>query len=221
MAVSGNARPMKYIIFPDPELADDDGLLAFGGDLKPETLLQAYSSGIFPWSVKPISWWSPDPRAIFELATFKPSTRMARMYRSGKFFFSIDKRFTDVMRGCAQSAPGRETTWISPEFISAYSKLHQLGHAHSVEVYSGERLVGGVYGVAVGGFFAGESMFSEISNASTMGLIYLFNHLKSRGFELFDSQVLTPHTLRLGAVEISRAQYLVRLKDAINKKCLF
>ncbi|PKL39493.1 MAG: leucyl/phenylalanyl-tRNA--protein transferase [Candidatus Riflebacteria bacterium HGW-Riflebacteria-1] len=212
---------MKYINFPDPELADDDGLLAFGGDLEPETLLQAYSSGIFPWSVNPISWWSPDPRAIFELATFKPTTRMARMYRSGRFSFSTDARFTDVMRGCACSAPGRETTWISPEFVRAYTKLHRLGHAHSVEVYCAEKLVGGVYGVALGGFFAGESMFSDVSNASTMGLLYLFKHLKNRGFELFDSQVLTPHTSRLGAVEISRAQYLQRLNTAIKKNCFF
>ena len=212
---------MNQILFPDPELADDDGLLAFGGDLKPDTLLQAYSAGIFPWSVKPISWWSPDPRAIFELDRFRLSTRMARLYRSGRFAFSIDKCFVEVMHGCARPAPGRETTWISPEFIRAYSRMHELGHAHSIEVLSGGQLVGGIYGIAIGGLFAGESMYSAVSNASTMGLMFLINHLNSRGFQLFDSQVLTPHTSRLGAVEISRAQYLARLKAAINLKCMF
>ncbi|MBU1108377.1 MAG: leucyl/phenylalanyl-tRNA--protein transferase [Candidatus Riflebacteria bacterium] len=212
---------MNQILFPDPELADDDGLLAFGGDLRPETLLQAYSSGIFPWSVKPISWWSPDPRAIFELDKFRPSTRMARLYRSGRFSFSIDKNFEEVMHGCARPAPGRETTWISPEFIRAYSRMHELGYAHSVEVWSGGKLAGGIYGVAIGGVFAGESMFTVVSNASTMGLIFLINHLNSQGFKLFDSQVLTPHTSRLGAVEISRAQYLTRLKAGIICKCKF
>lgn len=212
---------MKQIIFPDPELANDDGLLAFGGDLEPDTLLQAYSSGIFPWSVRPISWWSPDPRGIFEIADFRPSRRMARLYRSGRFSFSIDEKFIEVMQGCAQPARGRETTWISQEFICAYSRLHKIGHAHSVEVYYQSKLVGGVYGVAIGGFFAGESMFSEVSNASTMALMFLMQHLAKRGFELFDSQVLTPHTTSLGAVDVSRSKYLQRLKNAIAIKTSF
>lgn len=212
---------MNQILFPDPELANDDGLLAFGGNLEPDTLLRAYASGIFPWSVKPISWWSPDPRTIFEIVDFKLSRRMARLYRSDKFSFSIDKKFVEVMHGCARPARGRETTWISREFICAYSRLHECGHAHSVEVYCQNKLVGGVYGVSIGGFFAGESMFSEISNASTMALMFLMEHLGRRGFELFDSQVLTPHTARLGAVDISRLRYLQRLKNAISIKTSF
>jgi len=212
---------MSQIIFPDPEWANDDGLLAFGGNLEPDTLLRAYSSGIFPWSVQPITWWSPDPRAIFEIADFRLSHRMARLYCSGRFSFSLDKKFVEVMHGCARSAPGRETTWISPEFIIAYTRLYELGDAHSVEVYFEDRLVGGIYGVAIGGFFAGESMYSELPSASTMGLMFLFEHLRNRGFELFDSQVITPHTARLGAVNIERTDYLHRLKAAVGKDCSF
>jgi leucyl/phenylalanyl-tRNA--protein transferase len=212
---------MYVVEFPDPELANEDGLLAVGGNLKPDTLLDAYRSGIFPWSVNPISWWSPDPRAIFEIPSFRLSRRMQRLYRSGRFSFSLDKSFTEVMRGCAMPAPGREGTWISEQFIEAYTLLHKLGHAHSCEAWDGETLVGGVYGVAIGGFFAGESMFHTSSNASTLCLNYLIEHLKSRGFELFDSQVLSPHTERLGAIEIPRREYLRRLHVALAKNCTF
>jgi len=212
---------MSLINFPDPEWANDDGLLAFGGNLEPDTLLSAYASGIFPWSVNPITWWSPDPRAIFEIAEFRLSRRMTRLYRKGRFSFSIDERFADVMKGCARSAPGRETTWISSEFISAYTRLHELGHAHSVEAYINGELVGGVYGVAIGAFFAGESMYSAVANASTMALMFLFEHLRKCNFELFDSQVITPHTARLGAVNIDRALYLSRLRKAVKKDCSF
>lgn len=212
---------MSQITFPDPEWANEDGLLAFGGNLEPDTLLLAYSSGIFPWSVRPITWWSPDPRAVFELSRFRLSRRMARLYRSGRFSFSINRNFVEVMRGCARSAPGRETTWISQEFIDAYTRLHELGHAHSIEVYLDNRLAGGIYGVAIGGFFAGESMYSACSNASTMGLMFLIDHLRRRNFELFDSQVITPHTARLGAINIDRVQYLRRLKAAVSKDCAF
>lgn len=212
---------MYKIVFPEPNEADDDGLLALGGDLKPDTLLQAYSNGIFPWSVHPISWWSPDPRAIFELATFRLSKRMQRMFRNGDLTFSMDRCFTRVMEGCAAAAPGRESTWISKEFIEAYTKLHRLGYAHSAEAWLGEELVGGVYGVAIGGFFAGESMFHTRTNASTLCLNFLIEHLRHRGFDLFDSQVISPHTAHLGAIEIPRAAYLERLKVALHKNCTF
>lgn len=212
---------MYEIVFPDPELADEDGLLALGGDLEPDTLLKAYRNGIFPWSVKPISWWSPDPRAVFELQTFRLSTRMQRLFKKGIFSYSLDQCFTRVMEGCAAPAPGRETTWISREFIKAYTKLHQAGHAHSAEVWFDNQLVGGVYGVAIGGLFAGESMFHTVTNASSLGLNFLIEHLRNRGYELFDSQVLSPHTARLGAIEISRNDYLLRLKAALNKSCTF
>ncbi len=212
---------MYEIQFPDPSLADQDGLLALGGNLETDTLLNAYCHGIFPWSVRPISWWSPNPRAIFDLQTFRLSRRMQRLYKTGKFTFSLDRCFTRVMEGCAASAPGRESTWISKEFIRAYTRLHELGHAHSAEVWQDGTLAGGVYGVAIGGFFAGESMFHTITNASTLGLNFLISHLRNRGFELFDSQVISSHTARLGAVEISREEYLSRLQSAISKKCSF
>ncbi|HOI92233.1 MAG TPA: leucyl/phenylalanyl-tRNA--protein transferase [Candidatus Rifleibacterium sp.] len=212
---------MYEVVFPEPENADDDGLLAVGGDLRPETMLKAYRSGIFPWTVKPISWWSPDPRAIFEIASFRLSTRMQRLFRSGRFSFSLDRCFTRVMEGCAAPAPGRESTWISPEFIAAYTRLHKMGYAHSAEVWLGEQLVGGIYGVSIGGFFAGESMFHTVSNASTMALAFLMEHLKKQGFELFDSQVISSHTASLGAIEIRRKDYLRRLSKAIGKSCSF
>ncbi len=212
---------MYEIVFPDPENADDDGLLAIGGDLRPETLLKAYRSGIFPWTVRPISWWSPDPRAIFEIENFTLSTRMQRVFRSGRFTFSLDRCFTRVMEGCAAPAPGRESTWISPEFIAAYTRLHKIGYAHSAEVWHGGQLAGGLYGVAIGGFFAGESMFHTVSNASTMALAFLIEHLKKQGFELFDSQVISPHTASLGAIEICRKDYLFRLSRALAKSCSF
>ncbi len=212
---------MAEIQFPDPSLADRDGLLALGGNLEANTLLIAYRKGIFPWSVRPISWWSPDPRAIFDLQTFRLSRRMQRIYRNGNFTFTLDRCFTQVMEGCAASAPGRESTWISNDFIKAYTRLHELGYAHSAEIWQDGALAGGVYGVAIGGFFAGESMFHRITNASTLCLNYLIDHLRKRGYELFDSQVISPHTARLGAVEIDREEYLSRLQSALSKKCSF
>jgi len=212
---------MDEIVFPDPATADVDGLLALGGDLEPETLLTAYRHGIFPWSVRPISWWSPDPRAIFALPTFRLSRRMQRLYRSGKFSFSLDQCFTRVMEGCAAPGTGRESTWISQQFIKAYTRLHLLGHAHSAEIWHDNELAGGVYGVAIGGLFAGESMFHRETNASTLCLNFLIEHLRSRGYELFDSQVISPHTARLGAIEISRDEYLMRLRVALGKNCSF
>jgi len=146
---------------------------------------------------------------------------MQRLFRSGRFSFSLDRCFTRVMEGCAAPAPGRESTWISPEFISAYTRLHKMGYAHCAEVWLGEQLVGGIYGVSIGGFFAGESMFHTVSNASTMALAFLMEHLKKQGFELFDSQVISSHTASLGAIEIRRKDYLRRLSKAIGKSCSF
>lgn len=207
--------------FPKPSLSDSDGLLAIGGDLEPETLLQAYRNGIFPWSVNPITWWSPDPRAIIEFSEFRWNRRRQRYLRNGGFSFTFDVAFTQVMQECARPAPGRRTTWISPEFIQAYTRLHNLGHAHSIECWKDGNLVGGVYGVAIGGFFAGESMFSRVSNASTLALAVLLFSLKESGFVLFDTQVITPHTSFLGAREIPRKEYLARLAVAIEKKVVF
>jgi leucyl/phenylalanyl-tRNA---protein transferase len=207
--------------FPSPRLADAEGLVAVGGDLTVPRLLLAYRSGIFPWTVDPITWWSPEPRAIFELDGFHVSRSLARVIRKAVFRPTVDRAFWRVMQGCAAPAPGRRSTWISPEFIEAYTQLHQQGHAHSVECWQGRQLVGGVYGVAAGGFFAGESMFHRVSDASKVALFHLIGHLRQKGFELFDIQMLTPITAQLGGVTIPRAEYLRRLAKAVAKPVSF
>jgi len=207
--------------FPDPRWADAEGLVAVGGDLSVPRVLLAYRSGIFPWTVEPLTWWSPDPRAIFELDGFHVSHSLARCLRKGEFATSIDRTFREVMEGCAAPARGRRSTWITPEFLEAYSELHRQGHAHSLECWQGKRLVGGVYGVAIGGFFAGESMFHHVSNASKVALFHLIEHLRTRGFVLFDVQMVTPITQQLGAITIPRKEYLRRLAEAVRRECKF
>ena len=211
--------------FPDPRTAQrggpHDGLVAMGGDLSASRLLLAYRSGMFPWTDDPVTWWSPDPRAIFELDRFHTSKSLAHVIRKGVFEITTDRAFRQVMEGCAEPAPGRESTWISPEFIGAYTALHALGHAHSVECWRNGQLTGGIYGVSIGGFFAGESMFHRANNASKVALFYLHRHLRERGFGLFDIQLLTPITRQLGAVTISRGKYLQRLAKAVELKCDF
>jgi leucyl/phenylalanyl-tRNA--protein transferase len=204
------------LLFPDPSRADAEGLVAVGGDLSIGRLLLAYRSGIFPWTVNPISWWSPDPRGIFELGQFRPSRRLAQLVRQKPFTVTRDRVFAEVMRGCAAPAQGRKTTWITPEFIAAYTELHRAGHAHSVECWSGQTLVGGLYGVHVGGLFAAESMFHRANNASKIALVTLVEHLRECEFTLLDIQQLTPATLGLGAVEIPRAEYLQRLAQSVK-----
>jgi len=198
-----------------PELADETGLVAIGGDLRPERLILAYRSGVFPWYAEgePICWWSPDPRAIFELDGMHVSRRLARTLRSGRFRVGFNEDFGGVIRGCAEGRD--EGTWITPEMIEAYEALQRLGHAHSVEVWEGEALAGGLYGVAIGGLFAGESMFSRRRDASKIALVHVVDRLRARGFSLFDIQLLSSHTARLGAVEIPRKTYLVRLRKAL------
>ena len=207
--------------FPSPRTADAEGLVAIGGDLSVERLLLAYRSGIFPWTVDPITWWSPNPRAIFELDRLHVSHSLAKLLRQGRFDITLDRAFRQVMEGCAAPAPGRRSTWISPEFLAAYTQLHKQGHTHSFECWQAGRLVGGIYGVAIGGFFAGESMFRTVSNASKVALFHLVQHLRQRQFELFDIQVLTPITAQLGGVTIPRPEYLRRLAKAIQKPCAF
>jgi len=207
--------------FAHPERADDYGLLAVGGDLKPETLLAAYRHGVFPWYDEgdPILWWSPDPRAIFELDGLHISRRLRRTLRSGRFKVTFDRDFGSVIRGCAE---GREEgTWITPDMMDAYETLHRLGHAHSVEAWRDEKLAGGIYGVAVGGLFAGESMFTRVRDASKVALVYLVERLRDRGFQLFDIQFLTDHTKSLGAFEIPRIEYLRRLRQALKAPATF
>ena len=207
--------------FPDPRQADAEGLVAVGGDLSPARLLLAYQSGIFPWTVRPITWWSPDPRGIFELEGFHVSRSLGRVLRQRRFEVTRDLAFAQVMAGCAAPAPGRRTTWITREFIAAYTELHRQGHAHSVECWRAGRLVGGVYGVAVGGLFAGESMFHEATDASKVALFHLVEHLRAQRFALFDVQMLTPITSRLGAVTIAREDYLRRLAAAVPQAAKF
>ena len=210
------------LFFPDATEADEQGLVAIGGCLKPDWLLDAYSHGLFPWPFADdrkryhLGWFSTDPRCIFEFDRFHVSRRLARPCRSGKFTVTSDRDFRGVMLACATASHREGGTWITPKMIDAYTELHRLGHAHSVETWHEGRLVGGVYGVALRGLFAAESMFFRQRDASKVALVALIKHLQTCGFQLIDIQVATEHTLRLGAVEISRNDYLVRLHEALN-----
>ena len=209
------------LAFPNLQTANREGLLALGGDLSVPRLLLAYRSGIFPWTDEPLTWWSPDPRAIFDIERFRPPKRLETKLRHHPFEITVDRDFASVIYACAEPAPGRESTWISPRFIEAYLELHRQGHAHSVEVWQDGLLVGGIYGVAIQGFFAGESMFHRATDASKIALCYLMDHLRARNFELFDTQVLSPLTARLGAIEIRRRDYLERLASALRNPTCF
>jgi leucyl/phenylalanyl-tRNA--protein transferase len=204
-------------VWINPEDADGFGTVGFGGDLEPERLLAAYSQGIFPMydEGEPICWWSPDPRAIIEMDGLHISRRLQRTIGSGKFSVSLNKDFGAVMRACGQR---EESTWINSEMLAAYQRLHELGHAHSVEVWHDGELAGGVYGVSLGGLFAGESMFYRIRDASKVALVFLFERLRECGFELFDTQIMNDHTASLGAIEIPRSEYLQRLAKVIDKR---
>ncbi|MEW9625839.1 leucyl/phenylalanyl-tRNA--protein transferase [Rhodanobacter geophilus] len=203
------AAPLR---FPDPRSAlhEPNGLLAFGGDLSPERLLAAYGHGIFPWfgEEEPILWWSPDPRCVFRTEALRINRSLRRQLRGKPWRVSVDRAFEAVIRACAAPREGHAGTWIVPEMIDAYVALHRLGHAHSVEVRDDARLVGGLYGVAVGQLFCGESMFSAESGGSRLALVALAGLLRQWGWPLIDAQVANAHTLGLGAVEISREHFL-------------
>lgn len=208
--------------FPDPEEADENGIVAFGGDLTPSRLMLAYRNGIFPWYSKgdPILWWSPDPRLILNLEDFK--LRKSLKKRLKHFEIRFDTAFEDVIKQCsAKPRPGQKGSWILPEVIEAYTALHGMGYAHSVEAWQDGELVGGLYGVAVGGIFCGESMFAHVSDASKAALAALVEHLKRQGFELIDAQVPTDHLKSLGAVEVSRVYFMERLRDLAYKDVSF
>ncbi len=207
--------------FLDPESADADGLVGVGGDLSPRRLLHAYRRGVFPFfdEMTPILWWSPDPRAIFELDSFHVSRSLARTLRQGRFTVTINRAFGEVIRGCA-NRPG-QGIWITPGMIDAYIVLHRLGWAHSLEVWRDGELGGGVYGVAIGGLFAGESMFTRIRDGSKVALAHLVHRLRERRYQLFDVQYLNDHTASLGAVEIPRSAYLSRLHAALASEATF
>ena len=212
---------MPTFNFPNPSLADPDGLLAVGGNLEPETLLSAYQQGIFPWFDEdtPILWWSPDPRAILEFDNLYISKRLARTIRTNKFQVTFNQDFDAVVKGCIYRP--EEGTWITPEVANAYGEFHRRGHAHSVEVWQQGVLVGGLYGVAIGGLFAGESMFSTVSDASKIALAALVSRLKEKGYQLFDLQIINEHTSSMGATEIPRDDYLARVKTTIKKDICF
>ncbi len=213
----------QHLWFPDPndaERGDFDGLLAVGGDLSVDRLLLAYRSGIFPWSVGPITWWSPDPRGIIDLERFHVSRSLKRVLRQKPFEVTFNQAFREVISACA-STPRDGECWISHQFIDAYTELHRAGHAHSVECWQNGQLIGGIYGVAVGGLFAGESMFYLASNASKVALWHLADRLKERGFTLFDIQMVTPTTRQFAGVQISRDQYLARLAQSVLSPCAF
>ena len=198
--------------FPDPHdaLREPNGLLAFGGDLSPARLLAAYGQGIFPWygEGEPILWWSPDPRCVFRTDALRINRSLRRQLRGKTWRVSVDSAFEAVIRACAAPREVHGGTWIVPEMIAAYVALHRLGHAHSVEVWDGARLAGGLYGVAVGQLFCGESMFSAESGGSKLALVSLAALLRSWGWPLIDAQVANAHTLGLGAEEVPRADYL-------------
>lgn len=210
---------MALIEFPDPERADPDGLVGVGGDLHPLNLMSAYSKGIYPWSTNPVTWWSPDPRAIFELDKFHIGRSLKRFLRQTSFHVTMDAQFQGVIEGCRENR--KEGSWIDDEIQDAYIEFHELGYAHSVEVWDENNLVGGVYGIAIKGLFAGESMFSRKTNASKLALVELTKHLNKQGFHFMDIQMLTPVTEYLGAIEIPRKEYLSRLKDALQLNCSF
>ena len=198
--------------FPDPHgaMREPNGLLALGGDLSPARLLAAYGQGIFPWfgEDEPFLWWSPDPRCVFRTEALRINRSLRRQLRGKPWRLSMDRAFEAVVRACAAPRDGHAGTWILPEMIEAYTRLHRLGHAHSVEVWDGARLVGGIYGVAVGQLFCGESMFSAESGGSRLALVALAGLLRQWGWPLIDAQVANAHTLGLGAEEISREHFL-------------
>jgi leucyl/phenylalanyl-tRNA--protein transferase len=253
-AVSGiwGTRDVPWI---PPEMAEADGFVGIGGDLAPQTLLRAYSEGVFPWfnAGDPILWWSPDPRGVIELNSdpsprqkdaapgyggLHVSRRLARTIRSGRFRVTVNQCFATVMHLCGATRP--EGTWVTPDMLDAYTTLHRLGHAHSVETWiprpPGEslqtpasvpvaeaalesddwELAGGTYGLAIGGLFAAESMFYRVTDGSKVALAALVQRLRERGFTLLDVQMKTEHTTRMGATEIPRHEYLMRLRHAIG-----
>jgi leucyl/phenylalanyl-tRNA---protein transferase len=205
--------------FPPPEYADSDGLLAIGGDLSPERLLLAYRMGIFPWygDDTPILWWSPDPRLVLFPDEFNVSKSLRRVINKGCFTVTVDRAFDAVIDQCAASRrENREGTWIVPEMQGAYCRMHELGYAHSVESWVDGELAGGLYGVAMGRIFFGESMFSRRTDASKVALFHLVSALRLKGFELIDCQVSTRHLLSLGAREIPRREFLRLLGKALR-----
>jgi leucyl/phenylalanyl-tRNA--protein transferase len=215
-------RIHEAIVFPPVEHAAKNGLLAVGGDLSPERLLAAYREGIFPWygDGDPILWWSPDPRFVLLPDELRISRSMRQFLKKGILRITFDQAFREVIAACRKPRPGQDGSWITPEIRKAYGVLHDLGFAHSVEVWREGELVGGLYGVSLGRAFFGESMFSAIPNASKTALIALVPRLKERGFDLIDCQVETAHLAGLGARPIPRREFCVLLKESLRRETL-
>ena len=199
-------------------LREPNGLLAAGGELTPARLLDAYRHGVFPWFSpgQPILWWSPDPRMVMHPEEFRLSRSLARVIRNGGFEVRLDTAFETVMRACAAPRPGQDGTWIQEDMIEAYCALHELGYAHSFEAWLDGELVGGLYGVAVGRMFYGESMFSRTSNASKVALAHLVRQLERWDFPLIDCQMNTAHLASLGARDIPRAEFVEQVQELVN-----
>jgi len=213
--------PNPAVPFPDPALAETDpnGLLAVGGDLSPQRLRNAYRLGIFPWysDGQPILWWSPDPRLVLFPDRLRISRSLRKTLRRDSYRVSLDRDFAAVIRGCAATRPDGGGTWIVPEMVAAYERLHALGLAHSAEAWRDGELVGGLYGVALGRVFFGESMFSRASDASKAAFVHLVHRLADWGCALIDCQVYTPHLASLGAVQIPRTEFQQHLARALDQ----
>ncbi len=213
--------PIRRQVFPpvDQALDEPDGLLAAGGDLSCERLLAAYRRGIFPWysGNQPIYWWSPSMRTVFDTATVHVPRRLSRWLRTCVWNVRADSDFVAVLRGCAAARPKRRGTWITADMQIAYERLHHLGFAHSVEAWDGEKLAGGVYGVAIGRMFFGESMFSAAPNGSKVALLALCHALHGWEYPLLDAQVASDHLFTLGALQLPRAMFCARVAELAAK----
>ena len=211
------------LIFPSPQLASEEGLLAVGGDLSLERLLLAYRMGIFPWysEDEPILWWSPDPRLVLYPRDLKVSRSLKKVIKQEAFEVTLDCAFKEVITECARvRLENREGTWIVEDMVQAYCRLHESGFAHSVEAWQDNSLAGGLYGVSLGKCFFGESMFTRIANASKVALVALVEYLKPLDFAFIDCQIPTAHLTRFGAREISRSRYLDELAQALKAATL-
>ncbi len=209
----------RRLVFPRPELAERSGVLAVGGDLSPERLILAYESGIFPWYDEdlPILWHSPDPRYVLRTSKLHVPKSLAKQIRRAPYDIRTDERFREVMLACsAVPRPGQSGTWITPEMLDAYVRLHEMGLAHSVEAYAGGELVGGLYGVSLGRMFFGESMFANAPDASKIAFVTLVRALEKWGIDLVDCQVHTEHLERFGAEAWPRTKYLAELEARLD-----
>ena len=213
-------RLPKQHAFPPPEEAEESGLLAVGGDLDPARVLLAYYTGIFPWysEGEPVLWWSPDPRMVLEPDALRIPRSLKKKIRRGDYTVTMDTAFEDVIRHCRSTKrPAQSGTWITEEMIDCYAQLHEMGFAHSVEAWEEGQLVGGLYGVAIGTFFAGESMFAHRPDASKFALVALCRQLAKWQFPLIDCQMHTEHLARFGAKEITRASFLETLRHSVQR----